>query len=231
MNGPPPGYMPPPPPPPPEGFQPPKPTSGKAVAALVCGVAGPLAGFFCPLLGVAVLVGLVLGVIALLETGKGGSRSGRGLAIAGTVLSGLSLVATAGVIVYFIGTYGRMEKEVTEYQRDQLARDSELIVSRVVRYCRENNDDLGPGGPILAGPGGDESASADDAGRVGGRLQLDHLVHPDELRWRRGGGNGWELRVTGRVTATLTATGWGGETIWQVEIRDASKSRTIQTVP
>lgn len=62
-----------------------KPTSGVAIASLVCS----LMGLLIPGLG---LIGLVLGIIALRHIRKHGSRDGRGLAIAGVVIGTITLI-------------------------------------------------------------------------------------------------------------------------------------------
>jgi Domain of unknown function (DUF4190)/Septum formation len=87
------GYPPPGPGAPPGQYLPPPPqrtTSGWAIAAFVLGLVS------------CVPLGVIFGIIALVNT-KGGRQSGRGLAIAGIVLSGLWLVlgVTVGVIVAF----------------------------------------------------------------------------------------------------------------------------------
>ena len=59
-------------------------TSGMAISSLVLGILG-----FC---GITALVGLVLGIVALVKINKSGGRlSGQGLAIAGICLSGFML--------------------------------------------------------------------------------------------------------------------------------------------
>ena len=74
-------------------------TSGLAIASLVLGIIGiPLAAFL--LFG---LVGLILGIVALVSIGKSGGRvGGQGLAIAGTCVSAGSLllfVVVLGVLL------------------------------------------------------------------------------------------------------------------------------------
>ncbi|MDF8265520.1 DUF4190 domain-containing protein [Luteipulveratus flavus] len=64
-------------------------TSGMAIASLVCS----LVGFTC---GLPFLIGLVLGIVALGETGEGG-KDGRGLAIAGIVIGALGTVGLVGL--------------------------------------------------------------------------------------------------------------------------------------
>jgi hypothetical protein len=64
------------------------PTSGAAVASLVLGIVGVLGGW-C-MLGLPCLIAVVLGHVAMSET-KPGSKSGRGMAVAGLVLGYLFL--------------------------------------------------------------------------------------------------------------------------------------------
>ena len=62
-------------------------TSGLAVASLICGIAG-----LCTC-GVGGLVGLVLGIVALVKIGQSqGQMGGQGLAIAGILVSALCMV-------------------------------------------------------------------------------------------------------------------------------------------
>jgi hypothetical protein len=106
------GSYPPPPPPPPQqpsgyaqpyspqyaqqyapnpGYAPVGPTSGMAIASLVCS-----------LLGIG-LVGVILGHLALNEINKSnGYTQGRGLAIAGLIIGYLQIAAGVIVIVFFI---------------------------------------------------------------------------------------------------------------------------------
>jgi prepilin-type processing-associated H-X9-DG protein len=67
---------------------PPQPkTCGLAIASLICGIVG-----FCTL-GLSALVGLVLGIVAILKIKKSlGQIKGMGLAIAGVVVSGFVIV-------------------------------------------------------------------------------------------------------------------------------------------
>ena len=77
-----------PPPAPPYGqpYPQPRTTSGWAIAALILGIVG------------AVLFSVVCGIIALTKT-KDGKQGGRGLAIAGLVISGLWVVIGVAVVV------------------------------------------------------------------------------------------------------------------------------------
>ena len=80
---------------------PPQKTSGLAIAALILG----LTGFFT--MGLTAIPGLIVGIIALVKIDKSGRRlSGQGMAIAGTVLSGVSflmLFILAGMLVPALG--------------------------------------------------------------------------------------------------------------------------------
>ena len=72
---------------PPSGAAPtgPAPTSGKAIASLVLG----LCGLLC---GLAAIVGLIYGIIALSDINKSGGRlEGRGLATAGIAVSAVMI--------------------------------------------------------------------------------------------------------------------------------------------
>ena len=64
---------------------PPRPTSGWAIASLVFGIIG------------GILVSVICGIVALNQT-KDGRRGGRGMAIAGLVLSGVWTVGLIGII-------------------------------------------------------------------------------------------------------------------------------------
>jgi prepilin-type processing-associated H-X9-DG protein len=62
-------------------------TSRMAIASLVCGIVGPCT------VGIASIAGIILGIVGLVKIGKSASvLRGRGLAIAGIVVSGLGIV-------------------------------------------------------------------------------------------------------------------------------------------
>jgi hypothetical protein len=82
----------------------PQPQKGKgfALVALVLGIFGSCFGLI-PIFGIVAfplaVVGLVFGVIAIVEAGKG-VRTGKGMAIVGTILCVLALVlATIGIVI------------------------------------------------------------------------------------------------------------------------------------
>ncbi|MET8861945.1 hypothetical protein ABZW11_03200 [Nonomuraea sp. NPDC004580] len=102
----PPGYPPPPPPGTPYGpsggqygqygpYQQPRPGSGLATASLVLGVASPFLVFVCFTGLITAILSIIFGCVALAK------RVGKGRAIAGIVISVLSLVLFAIVAIWF----------------------------------------------------------------------------------------------------------------------------------
>ena len=233
---------PPPPPPPPDGWQPARPTSGKAIASLVLGLVG-IVGVFCYLPVVGAFIGIFLGVAGIVESGKEGKRAGRGLAIAGTACCILAVIGTAAIISTQVLLLDRSGQESEQVRQARLAQDQELIVSRLQEYCVANEGSLGPGGPVLAqgnttypagtAPAGNAPVSSDL--RVTGKLELSHLVAGNELKYggsgKRSGRGQWELIIKGQSSATIRARGWEGEILRELEIRDAAKGVAVQTVP
>lgn len=83
----------------PVGYAPPMPTSGKGVAGFILGIASLL---MCG--GLTAPVGLVFSILGMRETGPSATapKSGRGLAIAGLVLSILGCLVLLFLIAYFV---------------------------------------------------------------------------------------------------------------------------------
>jgi hypothetical protein len=73
------------------------PTSGAAVASLVLGLLG-LTGVCCWPLVVLSFIGVICGHLALGET-RSGTKAGNGLAVSGLIVSYLSVVPTAVVLI------------------------------------------------------------------------------------------------------------------------------------
>ena len=106
--------MPPPPPPPsdpfpqrPPGYQPypagaPMPMkqgkSGMAIASLVCSLVGLIPCFW--VLQIPALLGTIFGFIGLKQT-KNGERDGRGMAVAGTIIGIVLVLACIAFWIYF----------------------------------------------------------------------------------------------------------------------------------
>ncbi len=216
------------PPPPFADFQPPRPASGKAIASLICGVAGLLV---CVVIS---LIGVVLGIIGITETGREGTRSGRGLAIAGTVVSSLSVVGSIAILALLLG-FGRVAEQEQEQRRaENLDQDIALVIGRVQQYYQANNESLGPGGPVLAEAQpkpAEPKRGRDDRGervipnvrdgKVQGELSIRHLVRTGELSYS-GNLDRWELVVTDHHKATIRARDWNGGVLREVNITDAA---------
>lgn len=240
MAGPPP-YPPPPPPPAAYGFYDnapvAKPTSGKAIASLICGLASVVGFAICVAPAVAAPVGIVLGVIALFETGRNGPRGGRGLAIAGVIVSSLATLLIVGAAGFFFFITKATESKFEATQRASLEQDQELLLQRLKQYYDANGNSLGPGGPVLAGgrgfaptPGEGNAPPQDTRPRVSGMLEVKHLADHGEIGAGYGGADGWKLIINGRASATLRYTDWGGQVQREVEIRDVGKGDWFVTV-
>jgi hypothetical protein len=104
--------------------------SGMAIASLVLGILG-----FC---GITAVLGLILGIAAQVKISKSGGRlKGRGLAIAGMVVSGfmllLSLLIGAGLI---LPALARLKQNVQSSNCDNNARQ----VALAIRLYADEND-------------------------------------------------------------------------------------------
>ncbi|MCO5997588.1 DUF4190 domain-containing protein [Actinoallomurus rhizosphaericola] len=73
---------------------------GLGIAALVLGIAGLLTLLLCGIGVILAIVGLVIGIVAVVQ------RNGRGMAVAGIVLSAVTLIIA---IVFAVWFYGRIE--------------------------------------------------------------------------------------------------------------------------
>jgi len=226
-----------PPPPPPEGWQPSKPTSGKAIAGLILGIAAPILGFGCPPLLIAVPVGFVLSLFAIGETGKEGKRSGRGLAIAATILCSLAIVGGIGLVGFMINQARFGREAADEMLQAEVDKDIDLVAKRLQEYHRANGS-LAPGGPFLAGSGyvsenvprdnkgaerGANVAGVKD-GKVQTALTMRHLVRETDLSAFKDFSH-YELTVTGDNQARLLIKGWSNEVMQEIEISDAANAR------
>lgn len=91
-------------------YQAPAGRSGMAVASLVLSLVGLIPFFW--LLQIPGLLGMIFGFVGLAQT-KNGQRSGRGLAIAGTVVGTILVIIAIVVLVVFFGIKG------CEYRNDR----------------------------------------------------------------------------------------------------------------
>jgi len=114
-------------------------TSGLAITSLILGIIGPCS------LGLLSLVGLILGIMAAKKIkASGGTIGGRGLAIAGIIISILTLIiglvlAGSGAIFWFAGTkaIGMAGQVVCENNIRQLC-------AATINYCTDQKGKLPP---------------------------------------------------------------------------------------
>ncbi|MBV6514430.1 MAG: hypothetical protein HPKKFMNG_00054 [Planctomycetes bacterium] len=187
-----------------------KPQSGKAVGSLICAGVGLVGGVLCGVLGIAVLVGIVLGALAIAETGPNGSRTGRGLAITGTVINVVLLLGAVAAGFAWYHYVSQQSRQNLEVDAAQLREDFELIRSRLKTYYERNNQSLAPGGPRLAEhgkPGISNGAPGEALGVVQGALKINDLVWDGELNEYAGN---FELTVTGSASCTVRFTAYDG---------------------
>jgi len=82
-----------------------KKTRGLAIASLVLGIVGPCT------VGLGSIIGIILGIVGLVKIGKSaGAKGGRGLAIAGIVVSAASLVVLPVLVAILLpAVFGALE--------------------------------------------------------------------------------------------------------------------------
>jgi len=107
-------------------------TSGLAIASLVLGICGVIT---C---GVTALLGLVLGIVALLKINKsGGRQSGGGLAIAGIVVSGLFLLIVPMYAAMLLPALARAKSKA---QTINCVNNVKQIALAIRIYASDNKD-------------------------------------------------------------------------------------------
>ncbi|WP_105618748.1 DUF4190 domain-containing protein [Vallitalea okinawensis] len=84
---------------------------GFGIASMVCGIVG-LVGICIPYLNyILAILAIVFGIVTLSEMKKTNDKTGKGMAIAGLVLGGISILFSILAIVGFIGLMGLSEIE------------------------------------------------------------------------------------------------------------------------
>jgi len=142
-----------------------KPTSVLAIISLVCAGLGLVTG-------ISVLAGLVLGIIALRETRPAGTKSGRGLAIAGVVVNGAFMAI--GALLFALLFAGTVALQSQMEDLGNISVDGSLIAQRTEMYFRDRGD--------LAGGGNRYIGGYKNAALAEGPLTVDDLVSQAELK-------------------------------------------------
>jgi len=118
-------------------------TSGMAIASLVLGIAG-----LCTA-GLTSIVGLILGIVALLKIGRsGGQMAGRGLALGGILSSAITLaiwlvVAAAGLLTW-VGVSKAWEEATVRSQHLMMMGRMRLLGQATKDYAAKNDDRFPP---------------------------------------------------------------------------------------
>lgn len=151
-----------------------KPTTVFGIVALVLAGVGAIMGlisigvFSAPFF----IIGGILGYLGIRETAPWGKKSGRGLAMGGTIANGALLVLNViGVVAFFWLASTAVDSLETEMNAHL---DGGKIVERVMKY-KQAKGDLLPGGPQMKQ--GFENPTA----VTGPQLTVPDLVTPTEL--------------------------------------------------
>jgi hypothetical protein len=152
-----------------------KPTSVMAILSLVAVAVAMITGlvsfglFSIPFF----IAGAVLGYLGMRETAEWGKKSGRGMALGGTIANLVLLVLNVGsllaLFLFAQATVGAVETNMNA------SMDGALIQQRVRMYV-EAKGDLKPGGPQF------KQGFRNDTAAAGPQLQVTDLVTPAELK-------------------------------------------------
>lgn len=157
------------------GYMTRKPTTVFGIVALCLGGVGVVAGLVSFGLASApfFLIGGILGYLGIRETASWGKKSGRGLAMAGTIANVVLLVLNvAAVIAMFLLI--RTGADILESEMNAKV-DAKKIESRIVMY-KEAKGDLKPGGPQMF------LGSQQPTAVSGSQLTVQDLLRPTELK-------------------------------------------------
>src|SRR6476660_8325803 len=113
------------------------PTSGMAVASLVCGVL-----FFIPI--IPAILAVIFGIIALSQT-RNGRASGRGLAIAGLICGGVSLLFFGSCFLAPFAGFNRAVRQAQQTAKQvQCSANLQQIGAGLSMYASNNNGKYPP---------------------------------------------------------------------------------------
>ncbi len=172
------------------GYAPAKPQSARAIASLVIGISNVVLGITA-IIGAP--VGLILGFLALKDTGPMGTRQGRGFAIGGIVLNSFGLLIVAGLIFIFAAALYTADANRGVANAAIVDQDMYVIGDKLRAYYYANKQSLGPGGPV-------QSTNSYRGTKVVGTLDLPDLVDDYDLS---GNVHDFTLTITGKKSATV----------------------------
>ncbi|MBX3474309.1 MAG: DUF4190 domain-containing protein [Planctomycetes bacterium] len=188
-----------------------KPTSGKAIASLVCGV---VSVFMWPTAIVLGPVAMAMGWSALRETSPTGGKNGRGFAIGGMITGAVMLLVCVVIAAVLIFAFSFAEKHASKFETQmiedrerQADADMKLIRDRLKLYYVENNRSLKEGGPIVV-DGWEGGLFDENSPRVKGKLELKHLVRDHDLVLRS---HEYDLDIQGDSRVRITNKSKGRE--------------------
>ena len=141
-------------------------TSGMAIASLVLGIVGTVT--CVATFGIASIVGLILGIVSLGQIKRSvGELTGRGLAIAGIVLSAISLALAVLSILFFVLTAGI--GAITAFRSIGFAAEDAVHMSNMRQVC------------VAAVMYADDNGSLPDPDNWKEHLESYLSGHPDEV--------------------------------------------------
>lgn len=188
-----------------------QPFSTKAIISIVC--AG-VSVFFWPLGPLTGIGGLITGFMGMKESKQpGGTHRGWGLALAGTIISGLMFLVSLGLIALmgfaFFMAAEQQDRFHAQAQENRSRADMELIKERMNLYFIENNQSLAPGGPVVK-DGWEGGLFPENHPKVQGELKLTDLVREIDLQ---GSLSDYRLSITSTKSAEITHTSSGAKLV------------------
>ena len=111
-----------------------RPTAGLAIASLVLGILAFISGFFWFLAAPLGITSLALGIISLVK-----KMGGKGMAIAGVVLSAIALVFTTMISLVALAALPSLQENTRDIQRKS---DLSAVSAAITAYMSNNRGSL-----------------------------------------------------------------------------------------